>query len=68
MAGEIEAVDRAQTQRRASLANLDAALLLFDSSGDPTLIRAIRPVERGTLFRFEGKPVRWGMQPLRLRG
>jgi hypothetical protein len=35
LAGEIEAIERAEIGRRASLANLDAAILLFENAGDP---------------------------------
>ncbi len=33
------------------LANLDATLPLFDTTGDPSLIPAVRRVQRGTIFR-----------------
>jgi hypothetical protein len=51
LAGEIEAAERLITRQRALLANLDAVLLLFDTTGDPSLIPSVRPVKRGTVFR-----------------
>ena len=51
MKGEIVAAERALARQRASLANLDAALLLFDTERDPTLIGAIKPTKRGSYFR-----------------
>jgi hypothetical protein len=51
LADETEAAERQLAKQRTSLANLDAALLLFDASDDPTLIRAIRPLERSKYFR-----------------
>jgi hypothetical protein len=51
IAGEIEAAERALARQRAALANLDAALLLFDTERDPTLIGAVRPTKRGSYFR-----------------
>ena len=51
LAGEIEAAERQIAKQRVSLANLDAAILLFDGSGDPALIPSIRPKMRGLYFR-----------------
>jgi len=39
-------VERAVAQKQAALANLDAAIGLFDTKGDPTLICAISPRRR----------------------
>ena len=47
LAGEIEAAEQQIAKQRASLANLDAVILLFDASGDPALIPSIRPKTRG---------------------
>jgi hypothetical protein len=46
LAGEIEVTERLPTRQRTSPANLDVAFVPFDTTGDPTLIRAIRPVDR----------------------
>jgi hypothetical protein len=49
--GEMEAEERMLIVERAALANLDAAIGLFEGAGDPSLIRAIRPVHHGNWFR-----------------
>jgi transposase InsO family protein len=67
LAEEIEAAKRAITRQRALLANLDATLLLFDTTGDPSLIPAVRPVQRGNIFRH-GEQVRLALEALRNAG
>jgi hypothetical protein len=64
LAGEIEAAERAIARQRALLANLDAALMLFDTTGDPSLIPAVRPVRRGSVFRH-GEQTRLALSALR---
>jgi hypothetical protein len=67
LAGEIEAAERAITRQRALLANLDAVLLLFDTTGDPSLIPSVRPVKRGTVFRH-GEMIRLVLTTMRNSG
>jgi hypothetical protein len=67
LAGEIEAAERAISRQRALLANLDATLLLFDTTGDPSLMPAVRPVKRGNIFRH-GEQVRLALAALRNAG
>jgi hypothetical protein len=67
LAGEIEAAERLITRQRALLANLDATLLLFDTTGDPSLIPAVRPVKRGNIFRH-GEQTRLVLKTLRAAG
>jgi hypothetical protein len=67
LAGEIEAAERALARQRALLANLDATLLLFDTTGDPSLIPAVRPVQRGNIFRH-GEQTRLALTALRSAG
>ena len=57
LAGKIETAEQHVARRRASLANLDAALLLFDTKRDPTLISAVRPKLRCLYFR--ARPGLW---------
>jgi hypothetical protein len=67
LAGEIEAAERMIVRQRALLANLDATLLLFDTTGDPSLIPSVRPVKRGTVFRH-GEMIRLVLATLRNSG
>jgi hypothetical protein len=67
LAGEIEAAERMIVRQRALLANLDATLLLFDTTGDPSLIPAVRPVKRGTVFRH-GEMIRLALSTPRNAG
>jgi hypothetical protein len=67
LAGEIEAAERMIVRQRALLANLDATLLLFDTTGDPSLIPSVRPVKRGTVFRH-GEMIRLVLTTLRGAG
>ena len=67
LAGEIEAAERAIIRQRALLANLDAVLLLFDTTGDPSLIPSVRPVKRGTVFRH-GEMIRLVLTTIRNSG
>jgi hypothetical protein len=67
LAGEIEAAERMIVRQRALLANLDAVLLLFDTTGDPSLIPSVRPVKRGTVFRH-GEMIRLALTTLRTTG
>lgn len=55
LAGEIEAAERAVAAQRASLANLDAVIRLFEPGTDPDLIPSIRPVSRRCLFFRNGE-------------
>jgi hypothetical protein len=67
LAGEIKVAERAIGRQRALLANLDATLLLFDTTDDPSLIPAVRPVQRGNIFRH-GEPARLALRALRNAG
>jgi hypothetical protein len=67
LAGEIEMVERAVAKKRAALANLDAAIKLFDTKGDPTLIRAISPRRRGKWFG-NSEQTRFALAALRASG
>ena len=67
LAGEIESAERMIARQRALLANLDATLLLFDTTGDPSLIPAVRPVQRGNIFRH-GEMIRLALSTLRNSG
>ena len=64
LAGEIEAAERAIARQRASLANLDAALLLFDAERDPTLIPSVRPIRIRLYFRH-GEQIRLCLEAVR---
>lgn len=64
LAGEIEAAERRIAQQRASLANLDAALLLFDSEAAPTLIPSVRPMRPRLYFR-RGEAMRFCLETVR---
>jgi predicted nuclease with RNAse H fold len=64
LAGEISEAERRLVVTRAALTNIDATLLLFDTSSDPTLIPSIRAVRRGTFFRH-GQQIRLCLSALR---
>jgi hypothetical protein len=51
IAGEIEAYERRIAPLRETLAQLDAALLIFQPGADPELIRSIMPMRRCLQFR-----------------
>jgi hypothetical protein len=51
LAGEIAATERAVASKRETLAMLDATIRLFEPTGNPELIPAIRPTRRGLFFR-----------------
>jgi hypothetical protein len=67
LAGEIEAAERRIAPLRATLAQLDAVIRLFDATGNPELIPAIRPVRRGLFFRH-GEQMRLCLEALREAG
>jgi hypothetical protein len=51
IAGEIESHERRIAPLRETLAQLDAALLIFQPGADPDLIRSIMPMRRCLQFR-----------------
>lgn len=51
IAGEIDAFERRIAPLRETLAQLDAALLIFQPGADPDLIRSIMPMRRYLQFR-----------------
>lgn len=57
VAGEIEAYERLIAPLRETLAQIDAALLIFQPGADPELIRSIMPMRRNA--RFHHGERRW---------
>ena len=68
LAGEIEAAQRALAKQRETLATLDAVILLFEPTGNPDLIPAIRPVSRRCLYFRRGEQPRLCLSALREAG
>jgi hypothetical protein len=51
IAGEREAAERRIVPLRATLAQLDAVIRLFEPAGNPEMIPSIRPSRRNLFFR-----------------
>jgi hypothetical protein len=67
LAGEIEAAERRIVPLRATLAQLDAVIRLFEPNGNPELIPSIRPSQRNLFFRH-GEQMRLCLDALRDKG
>jgi hypothetical protein len=64
LAGEIEAAERRIVPLRATLAQLDAVIRLFEPTSNPELIPSIRPSRRNLFFRH-GEQMRLCLDALR---
>ena len=65
LAGEIEAEERHQAERREALAALDAVLRMFEPQSNPDMIASIRPCTRRNLFFRRGEQSRLCIAALR---
>lgn len=68
LAGEIEAAQKVLTRQRDTLATLDAVIRLFEPTGNPDLIAAIRPSSRRCLYFRRGEQPRLCLSALREAG
>jgi len=51
LAGELEQIERRAAKQREALAALDAVILMFEPTGNPELIPAIRPHTKCLYFQ-----------------
>jgi hypothetical protein len=65
LAGEIEAEEKRQAERRYALATLDAVIRMFEPQSNPDLIAPIRPCTIRNLFVRRGEQMRLVIQALR---
>ena len=65
LAGEIEAEEKRQAERREALATLDAVIRMFEPMSNPELIAPIRPCTVRNLFFRRGEQMRLVIQALR---
>ena len=65
LAGEIEAEEKRQVERREGLATLDAVIRMFEPQSNPEMIAPIRPCTVRNLFFRRGEQMRLCIQALR---